>query len=207
VILFAAIAVAVLSVVLTGGKLARLQNIRFRAPFAIVAALLSQVLVISVLPTLPSLVTHGVHLASYGLAVAFLWANRRVPWLWLIGAGGLSNLAAISANAGVMPASKAALAEAGAYSGVRIGVAKGFANSAYHPGQHLRFLGDIFAIPKGWPFANVFSVGDVLIVTGCFLLLHVVGQSRLGRRLHRRAEQIHEAAGSVGADRQLLQHP
>jgi hypothetical protein len=30
----------------------------------------------------------------------------------------------------------------------------------------LWFLGDVFAIPAGWPLANVFSVGDVLILLG-----------------------------------------
>ena len=32
------------------------------------------------------------------------------------------------------------------------------------------FLGDVFAIPKGWPLANVFSVGDVVIVIAIDLL-------------------------------------
>ncbi len=39
--------------------------------------------------------------------------NRHIPWLWLLGLGGLSNLAAIGANGGVMPASAVALGAAG----------------------------------------------------------------------------------------------
>ena len=30
----------------------------------------------------------------------------------------------------------------------------------------------MFAIPKGWPFANVFSVGDVIIVIAVAYLAH-----------------------------------
>jgi hypothetical protein len=47
----------------------------------------------------------------------------------------------------------------------------------------LAFLGDIFATPASVPAANVFSVGDVLLVLGAFIFLHVVSESRLGRRL------------------------
>ena len=35
-----------------------------------------------------------------------------------------------------------------------------FANSDLVENAHLAFLGDVFAIPAGWPGANVFSVGD-----------------------------------------------
>ena len=38
-------------------------------------------------------------------------------------------------------------------------------------GTRLSFLGDVFAIPDGTILANVFSVGDVLIVVGVAILL------------------------------------
>ena len=41
-----------------------------------------------------------------------------------------------------------------------------FANSAYVANARLWFLGDVFAVPASWPFANVFSIGDVLIAVG-----------------------------------------
>jgi hypothetical protein len=43
----------------------------------------------------------------------------------------------------------------------------------------LQFLGDVFATPRSWPMANVYSVGDLLIVLGVFVLLHRVSGSRL----------------------------
>jgi hypothetical protein len=35
----------------------------------------------------------------------------------------------------------------------------------------LPWLGDVFAVPHGVPFANVFSVGDVLVVAGAAWLV------------------------------------
>ncbi len=172
-ILLLALAVGAISVPLLGGSLSKLQSVRIRWPGAIAAALALQILIISVLPnSLPGAVARCLHLASYALAIAFLWANRRVPWLWLIAAGGICNLVAISANGGVMPASESALAAAGRVP------RSGFVNSAYHPGAHLRFLGDVFDVPRSLPLANVFSVGDITVVVGAILLLHSVCGSR-----------------------------
>jgi MFS family permease len=56
---------------------------------------------------------------------------------------------------------------------------EGFANSAPVAEPRLAFLGDIFAVPAGWPLSNVFSSGDVLIVLGALVLLHRVCESRL----------------------------
>ena len=47
-----------------------------------------------------------------------------------------------------------------------------FENSAPVDDAHLAFLGDVFAVPAGWPLANVFSIGDVLIVIGAVALVH-----------------------------------
>jgi len=106
--------------------------------------------------------------------VVFIVANRHIPWLWLVGTGGLANLVAIGANGGVMPASSVALAAAGFL--LRPGQ---FQNSTHVAGAHLQFLGDDFSIPRSWPLANVFSVGDVVLVVGVALLLHAVCKSRL----------------------------
>jgi hypothetical protein len=46
------------------------------------------------------------------------------------------------------------------------------------PDPRLAFLGDVFAIPRGWPLANVFSVGDVLIAVGAVVAVHGICGSR-----------------------------
>src|ERR671910_890224 len=96
--------------------------------------------------------------------------------------GGALNLIAIVANGGVMPASRGALEDAGldARSGE-------FANSDLVEGANVAFLGDVFAIPAGWPGANVFSLGDAVMIAGAFLALHAATGSRLfaaARREH-----------------------
>jgi hypothetical protein len=115
-----------------------------------------------------------VHLASYGLIAAFLWANRHIAYLWLAALGGALNLAAIAANGGVMPADPDALAAAGVHQ-----EAGDFANSTAVAHPHLSLLGDVFAVPASWPVSNVFSVGDVILVVAALLALHCLCGSRL----------------------------
>jgi len=177
VILGVAVALIAVSVPLLGGALSRLADVRFRGVGYVAASLALQVLIISVIGgDVPRWFAVVSYLLSYGLAAAFLWSNRGVPWLWLITVGGLSNLTAMGANGGVMPASSHALAAAG-----RTQHSGRFRNSTDITGAHLRVLGDIFAVPRGWPLANVFSIGDVMLVAGAALLLHTVCQSRPAR--------------------------
>jgi hypothetical protein len=59
-----------------------------------------------------------------------------------------------------MPASSAALAAAG------LDGPGSHTNSIVLEHPALEPLTDIFAIPAGWPLANVFSVGDVILGVG-----------------------------------------
>lgn len=180
-ILVFAVAVAALSVPLFGGSLGRLATARIKGGWTIALALVLQVVIISVIPK-QMLGWRGqtVELASYVLAVAFLVINRRVPWLWLVGLGGLCNLVAIGANAGVMPASPVALRAAG-----RVRHPGQFTNSTVLSHPHLAWLGDNFSVPSSLPLANVFSVGDVLLAVGALLLLHSLCASAPARALRR----------------------
>ena len=164
--------IAVLSVPLAGGQLSRLSGYRFAHAWAIVAALAVQIVIISLLPEQEW--QPVAHLVSYALAVFFLWANRRIAGLWLAALGTGLNVVAITANGGVMPATRGALAAAG-----RLSESVQFANSAVLSQPNLGFLGDVFAIPRPLPLANVFSAGDVCIVLGAALILHQACRSRL----------------------------
>jgi Family of unknown function (DUF5317) len=176
--LFGAVLVLCLvSVPLAGGRLAGLADTRFRWAWLALAGLAVQVVVISVVPAGSSGLHHVLHIASYVLLGAMLAANLHVPYLWLVGLGGLSNFVAIVANGGVMPATRAALHAAGTYP------APGhFTNSTALAHPHLLALGDRFAIPAPWAH-NVFSVGDILMAVGALLALHVLAGSRLGTAL------------------------
>jgi hypothetical protein len=162
-----------LTVPAAGGRLSRLENVRLRWLWLVVLALVIQVALVKLAPS--GSFARTAHIATYVLAGACVLRNlRELEFLWVVALGGLLNFIAIAANGGVMPASSAALASAGL--DVRSGE---FANSDLVENAHVAFLGDVFAIPAGWPGANVFSVGDVLIVLGAFLVLHAATGSRL----------------------------
>jgi len=161
------------SVPLTGGRLSRLGDLELRWPGLAVAGILIQVLIVSVFPSGLAGLHEAIHLVSYGLLGACVWLNRRVPGVWFVALGGLLNLVAITANGGVMPADPELVRNAAQHGG------EGFVNSGVVENPRLLFLGDVLATPQGWPMANVYSVGDLLIVVGVFVLLHRVSGSRL----------------------------
>ena len=166
-LLFAAILILIAPVPLLGGRLSALAELRLRGlPLLWIALGVQLVIFAPGGPAWPAL-----HLASYALAAGFVWCNRRLDFVWLMALGGALNLAAIVANGGTMPARAAAVATAGLAD-------SGPANSAVVADPKLAFLGDVFALPSGWPLHNVFSIGDVLLVAGAALLVHRTAGSR-----------------------------
>lgn len=167
-----------LTVLLAGGRPGNLAILRLRAVWAI---LLTCVIQIVILEVIEARVAHGllavVHVLTYGLAAVFVIANRKLVGMWTAAVGACLNLIAISANNGVMPASRAALETAGRP------IMADFENSTYVAGARLQFLGDIFATPKSIVhvqiLANVFSIGDILVVLGATMMLHWLCESRL----------------------------
>ena len=157
-LMVAIVLIALVAVPATGGSLRRLGQIRLESPWLIFTGLGVQVLVTIMAPSLPTGLAKILHIASYFFILAFLVANRRYPGLKILTFGALLNFVAIAANGGTMPARAAALRTAGIGDSVR------FANSAVVADARVPFLGDVFAVPARFPLANVFSVGDALIV-------------------------------------------
>jgi hypothetical protein len=162
-----------LSVPLARGRLSALGDLQLRMPGLAVAGILAQVLIVSVVPEGLGSAAHWLHLVSYALLGACAWANRRIPGVKLILLGGLLNAIAIAANGGVMPADPDLIVHASQAGG------EGFVNSGVVEHPRLLFLGDIFATPRDWPLANVYSIGDFTIIAGVAILLHRVSGSRL----------------------------
>ena len=185
-IIVAAFLLVVLSVPLCGGSFRSLATLRTRRAWSVVAAMGIQIAIINLFSSdVPASVAGALHLASYGLALVFLHANRRVAGMWLIVLGGGMNLAAIAANDGIMPASAGALEAAG-----RSHDKGEFQNSTTVDDAKLAFLGDTFAWPEPMPLANVFSLGDLLLILGAGVTMHTAAQSRLTREAHRRRDRI-----------------
>ncbi len=149
---------------LTGGTWRGLSRLRLRHGWLALAALVCQLFVLQV-PGLPEAFSAPVHVLTYGLAAALVVANRHVTGLWLLALGAACNGVTIALNGGTLPASPEAMRTAG------LPVEDGFANSGVVTDPVLPWLGDVFAVPASVPLANVFSVGDVLIVVGAWWML------------------------------------
>lgn len=179
------------TVPLFGGRLGRLEEVRLRWLWLAFVAFGVQVVLVTVVPSGDTDLHRILHLATYALVGACVLRNLDLRFLWVAALGGLLNLIAIAANGGVMPASRGALETAG------LEVQSGsFANSDALDDAHVAFLGDVFAIPAGWPGANVFSVGDVVMLVGVFLAVHAAAGSRL---LGRERTALPQSQGSPAA--------
>ena len=177
-LVLAACALALLSPLLAGRWPAGLLLQRWRWPLLIWVTLAIQVVVVEV--PLPGALAPVVHVATYLVALGFVWANRHIPRILLVAAGAAANGITIALNNGVLPASAGAVASAG------IDPHTAFANSAIVDHPTLPWLGDVFAWPAPLPLANTFSVGDVLIVLG-ILLAAWTGTRQLDWHLPRRS--------------------
>ena len=153
---------------LCGGRAAGLGTLQFRLGWLAVAGFAAQVVLFSA-PVTERIGALGAPLYVLSTAIVFvvLLANFRIPGLPVVALGAASNLAAIVANGGYMPASEAALIAAGKIP------ASGYSNSTVLPDPLLGPLTDIFALPTWLPFTNVFSVGDVLIAVGIAIAVAV----------------------------------
>jgi hypothetical protein len=145
---------------LLGGRVDGLAGVRFRlTPLAVFALLVQVVLFSPLADDLAPDTGRLIYIGSTALVLAAVLANLRLTGLPIIVAGAASNLAAIVANGGSMPASPSALAALDRGVGAHT-------NSVVLARPALEPLTDVFATPAWLPLANVFSVGDVLIGIG-----------------------------------------
>lgn len=174
-ILLLALALAVVWALLQGGQLSRFQSLPLRGYGLALAALLVQVLVVYVrLPFDMDGVVRVLLLAfSYMLLVGFVWLNRQLPGMWVVGIGLLANWVVILANGGYMPITYEALMAVGRShlvttlaSGTPVLSSKDILLTVAE--TRLWFLSDIFVIPPPFPVPSVFSAGDAVIAVGMF---------------------------------------
>jgi len=104
------------------------------------------------------------HLYAVSLAVAALalWLNRRLPGVAWIALGLFLNFLVISLNGGFMPvwATAREVAEMPPLTEREMNVIP------MTQATILPWLADVLPLPSPIPFANVFSIGDLLIVVG-----------------------------------------
>jgi hypothetical protein len=108
------------------------------------------------------------HVGTYVLLLAAVLVNLHLPGMKVMMLGLLSNFLVIACNGGYMPMSLNALRGAGLAGVAEYLQGGGTLHNgiAMSEGTCLWFLGDIFYLPPPFPFPNVVSVGDLLLVIG-----------------------------------------
>jgi len=169
---------SLLVALLRGGNLLALENVHFKHSWLILTGLLVQVLIFSSWwESIPACAiwTPHMYVLSMTLLLLAVGLNHSVPGMAFLGMGLLLNALTISVNGGRMPASLWALQTAGF---LPVGDVAPFWQSnnsiLMDENSRLRFLCDIFALPKSWPLANIFSVGDVLVSLGGVVFIHKI---------------------------------
>jgi hypothetical protein len=160
-----AIPIGIVAGLLLGGRLDRLADLRLRwAPLALLGLLVQVALFADPVSTVVGGAAPAIYVASTAAVLVAVLRDARVPGMAVVALGAASNLAAIVANGGYMPADPAALASV-------VELSPGYSNSVVVADPALRPLTDLFALPAAFPLANVFSIGDVLIGLGIALVI------------------------------------
>ena len=167
-----AIPIGVLIGLVSGGRLDRLSELRLRWVPIMLLGLAVQIAIFSD-PVGSAVGDAGpaIYVASTAAVFIAVLRNLATPGIWLIAVGAGCNLAAIVANGGSMPADPIALESVG-------GLPPSYTNSIIATDPALRPLTDLFALPAWLPFANVFSIGDVLIGVGVAVTIVLAMRTR-----------------------------
>ena len=169
-----AIPIGIVAGYLLGGRLDRLASLRIRwGPLALLGLAIQIALFSDPLAETVGGAGPPIYVASTATVLVAVLRNLDIPGVAIVALGACSNLLAIIANGGYMPADPDALASIG-------GVAPGYSNSSVAADPALAVLTDVFAIPAWVPFANVFSVGDVLIGLGVAVTIAIGMRGRRG---------------------------
>jgi hypothetical protein len=161
-----AILVGLAAGIVAGGRPLALGDIRLRWWPLIAVGFLAQVALFSV--QVSSVIGDAgppLYVASTLMVGVAVVRNLDLPGMPVIVLGAVSNLAAILANGGYMPATREALEAIGK---VESAV---YTNSALVEQPALPWLIDRFVLPSWLPFTNVFSIGDVLLGIGVAWLI------------------------------------
>lgn len=116
-----------------------------------------------------------VHLLSYMLLFAGIYFNRGSLGFKVIFLGILLNFIVIMANGGQMPVDGSAMVSIGLVDNM-ISIRDGnvITHTLMDSGTVLRYLGDIFVLPKPYPRPKIFSIGDVFMALGVFLYIQEI---------------------------------
>ncbi len=157
------------------GSIKGLGKMPVKKPYLFAAAFLIQFLIVYLggknLPFVDLYAPH-LHFISFCILFTALWINRHIWEMKLIGTGVLCNFIAIFTNGGQMPVSTEALERSEMLYLVELLKSNSYPTHTLMK-QHMnfKFLGDVFSLPPPYPRPRVFSIGDVIMAIGLFLLI------------------------------------
>ncbi len=177
-ILIVAFLAALVIALLSGGSLRYLAKIEFKAGWVALVAFAVQLgIIYFVAGPVGRWSVYGLALlGSYVVLMVFVFLNRRLPGLYIIGLGLLLNFIVMLANGGFMPVSPSALESAGfsclvdePAEWVKVRHAKDVL--LRRENTRLWWLSDVFVLAPPAPVPSVFSPGDVLVGAGVFVFI------------------------------------
>jgi hypothetical protein len=191
-LVLAVLGVALLSSLLTGGRLEYARNWQLKGVWMALGAFVVQTALFTQWGTnlVGEALTPVVYVVTLSVLVVFLVANRRVLGVPILLAGLMLNVLVISVNAGRMPASVAALEAAGRVEGADALRLRGVAANCVlmSDSTRLNMLGDNIVIRLGGPVGSAYSIGDLVALAGEAVVVFGVLRVRPeGDQLERRA--------------------
>ncbi len=177
--LYATLVIALVVAILRGGSIKRLAQLPLRWGWMAMILFAAQAYLIF----WPEARAQGpfspramILISSYLILILVAWSNRSLPGVNLILLGLALNCSVIVANGGFMPVAPQTLIRVGhthlvttLESGTRVARTKDIL--LWPEETRLWFLSDIFVIPERYPLAGSFSLGDIFIALGVFILL------------------------------------
>jgi len=156
----------------------QIASISLRAPWLVLVALALQVPLLRapLVPTQQVLAVQALFLLSHLLLLSFVWLNRQLVGIQIVGLGVLCNLAVILTNGGFMPITPETLVRINPGSTLdqwTVGFHYGYSKDVILLGHDtiLWVLSDTLVLPPPFPWPTAFSAGDLLIAAGIIVLL------------------------------------
>ena len=165
----AVLGVALVSSLLTGGRLRYIENFHLKAlPLGVGAFVVQLLIFTSRVESLLGTLLPGIYVLSLLMLLAFLLVNRRVFGVPILLAGLMLNVLVIGANHGRMPADPQALVATGQGSHAEELLRNGTAANVVLMSDltHLNFLGDYIVLPFLGDVGSAYSAGDLLALAG-----------------------------------------
>jgi hypothetical protein len=169
-LVLAVLGVALVSSLLTGGRLEYARNWQLRGLWMALGAFAVQTALFTQWGTgfVGEALVPVVYVVTLSALVAFLVTNRRVLGVPILLVGLMLNMLVVSVNDGRMPASVAALAGAGRVEEADLLRLRGAAANCVlmSDSTRLNILGDNIVIRLGGSIGSAYSVGDLVALAG-----------------------------------------